>query len=169
MDQSIKRKIIAKFPTLLEAEAAVTALEASGIYAIVNNEIAGGMMPHASDALGGFHVSVDAEKEAEGRALLEGAVVEEQQPAAEPASVARQVDQQMKRATYGAVMGCIILPVIANLFSMNLFLKAHRASPAEFWRHKWLIALGALFNLFGIGFGTVVLYGIASGLLRILG
>ena len=166
METTISRKIIAKFPTLLEAEAAVTALEASGIYAIVNNEIAGGMLPHASDALGGFHVSVDAEREAEARALLEGAVVEEQQPAAEPASLARQVDQQMKRATYGAVMGCIILPVIANIFSINLYLKAHRNSPAEFWRHKWLLAFGVLFNAFGLGIGLVIAGMIGLGIFR---
>lgn len=154
----IRRKIIAKFPTLLEAEAAVTALEASGIYAIVNNEIVGGMMPHASDALGGFQVSVDADKEAEARALLEGAVMEEQQPAAEPVSLARQVDQMMKRATYGAVMGCIILPVVANLFSVSLYVKAFRRSPVEFWRHPWLVALGAVFNLAAIGLAAVLIF-----------
>ena len=168
MESVISRKIIAKFPTLLEAEAAVTALEASGIYAIVNNEIAGAMMPHASDALCGFHVSVDSEKEVEAKASLQGAVPEEPIAASEPASISRQIDQQMKRATYGAVMGCLILPVIANIFSINLFLKAHRANPSEFWHHKWLIAFGALFNFLGIGLGCVVLYAITGGVVEVM-
>lgn len=150
----MSRKIVARFSTLLEAEAAVTALEASGIYAIVNNEITGSMMPHASDALGGFHVSVDLEKEGEARALLMGAAPDEPIDA-EPVSVSRQVDQMMKRATYGAVMGCVILPVIANVFSVSLYLKAFRTSPAEFRKRKFLLSLGAFFNI--VSFGTVLL------------
>lgn len=139
------RKIIASFPTLLEAEAAVTALEASGIDAIVNNEITGSMMPHASNAFGGFHVSVDAEKEAEARSLLEGASPEEKF-SVEPESLSRQMDQVMRRATYGAVMGCMFLPVIANIFSLLEYRRAYRMSSAEFWKRKWLLLMGMVFN-----------------------
>jgi hypothetical protein len=164
MEKTSNRKIIARFSTLLEAEAAVTALEASGVDALVNNEITGGMMPHASDALGGFHVSVPVNKEAEARSLLEGATPEEKMEA-EPVSLARQVDVRMKRATYGAVMGALILPVIANIFSLLLYRKAYRMSPAEFWKHKGLLTLGMVFNALGFVFAFVLggLFLITSG------
>jgi len=151
------RKIIARFPSLLEAEAAVTALEASGIDAIVNNEIGGSMLPHASDALGGFHVSVDLQHEAEARSLLEGATPEETSDI-EPLSLTRQMDQLMRRATYGAVMGFVILPVIANVFSLLMYRKAYKLSSTEFWRRGWLLFLGALFNILGF----VLIVGVAA-------
>ncbi len=145
MSSTLNRKIVARFPTLLEAQAAVTALEASGIYAIVNNEVVGGMMPHASNALGGFHVSVDSDKESEARSLLEGAVPEETL-AAEPESVSRRVNQMMKRATYGAAMGLLFAPLIANIFSLWLLARAYRLSREEFWRNKTILFLGVFFN-----------------------
>lgn len=106
-------------------ESTVTALDAAGIYAIVNNEVIGSIMPHASNAFGGFHVSMDAEKEAEARSLLEGATPEEKL-SEEPLSLAHQVDNMMKRGAYGAMMACSFLPVIANLFSLGMYWRAYR-------------------------------------------
>ena len=68
MDQ----KIIARFSSRLEAEAAVVCLEAGGVPAIVSNSVTGGMLPHASDALGGFTVCVRAEDREKALELLRG-------------------------------------------------------------------------------------------------
>ncbi len=150
MDVEKNRKIIAKFPTLLEAEAAIISLEACGIPALINNEITASMMPHASNAFGGFHVSVEEENSEEALQILKGATPEESIGAIEPLSNSWKVHQYMKRATYGAVMGCVFLPLIANIFSLILFKKAYQCDQKEFWKHKPLLTLGVLFNSFGI-------------------
>ncbi len=157
MDSQKSRKIIAKFSTLLEAEAALTSLEASGISALIDNEITASMMPHASDAFGGFHLSVDAENAEEALQILQGASPDESMGARQPLSNSWKVRQDMRRATYGAVMGCLFLPLLANIFSLLLFKRAYQIDRKEFWDNKFLLFVGATFNLGGILLTCVLL------------
>jgi hypothetical protein len=160
MEKEKNRKIIAKFPTLLEAEAAVTALEAAGISALINNEVVASMMPHASDAFGGFHVSVEEERAGEALQILAGAIPEDSIAPLEPASDSRKAQLLLRRAAYGAIMGCIILPVVANVFSLALLRKAYQTDPETFLGSKFLLFWIVLFNLIGILILPIYLSGI---------
>lgn len=92
------RKIIARFPSLLEAEAALSCLEAAEIPALIDDRLTANLMPHASDAFGGFTVSVPEADEARAKELL-GSI--EDPPPAEPPSADRETDLTMRRRTRG--------------------------------------------------------------------
>lgn len=153
----MSKKILQRFPSLLEAEAAVTCLNSAGIFATIDNEVVGSMMPHASNALGGFIVSIDSENEATAKELLRG--IDESAEAPDATQPSGQTKNMMKRAAYGAVLGMILLPLIANAFSLKLYASAHRLNPKIFWEQKSLLVIGLIFNLIGI------LEGIFFGLL----
>ena len=144
----MNRIIIARFPSLLEAESAVTCLQAADISAMVDNQIVGSMMPHASSALGGFIVSVDAEDEETAKALLQG---NPEMPEPEESDHSNRLFQTaMRRGCYGAVIGWVFLPLVSNVFSIAQFMRAYRMNRELFWQQKALLFIGALFNIIGI-------------------
>lgn len=158
------RKIIARFPTLIEAQAAVTCLEVGGVPAMVDNATIGAMMPHASNAFGGFLVSIDSEDQDAALSLLTErakfeAEEEPESPVPEP-STNQKFRTAIRRATYGAVFSVIFLPVIGNAFSVYMYVKAFRLSSDLFWKSRAHLLIGLLFNALGIGFGISLLSGV---------
>ncbi|MCO5143332.1 MAG: hypothetical protein M9962_09610 [Oligoflexia bacterium] len=144
------RKILKKFPSLLEAEAAINFLESFGIKsAHIDNKNISSIMPHASSAFGGFIVSVDSLDHGQALAYLKEA--NEQQIAPElVGEITEQTtlhSRTMKRATYGAVLGFFLLPMIANIFSTIIYVSVYKKDHQVFWSHPYLITIGAFFNI----------------------
>lgn len=144
------RVTLTKFSTLLEAQAAITALESAGISASIDNEFIGSIMPHVSNAFGGFILSVDeADKEA-ALGLLAAVETEpmtelEGRPAKPPSEQLANI--AFKKATYAALVGNLFLPCIAVLFSIQQYRMAHKLDPQLLGKRKLLLAVGIFCNL----------------------
>lgn len=147
----MRKVIVKRFPSLLEAKLAESCLEAAGLPALVDNETHGAMIPHYSDALGGFSVSVDEENEATALELLhetaqpeEGAI-----PKTEVTSPEKEALRLLRRGAYGAVLSVALLPGLGSLFALYSFFTAYKKDRAVFGKHPLLTALGLLFVLGG--------------------
>jgi len=146
---------ISQFESLIEAETAKSALECRGIACFIENQYAGSMLPHVSQALGGIGILVESAHAKEARLLLgrELFVQSDEEGSAEDRQSA--VESAIKRATYGALLGTFLLPLVANCFSIALYRRAYRMDPRLFRKKLGLFYIGLTFDVFGI-LGVVV-------------
>lgn len=153
-------RILRRFPSTLEAEAARNFLVAEGIGAHVDNLQMGSIFPHQTQAFGGITLSVPEAEFERAEELLGESEAWAAQPevAAEDEADARERrhHQLMKRAAYGALAGTFFLPVIANLFSVFLLAQAHRENSIWFWRRKTALTISVVFNLAGFALGGLL-------------
>lgn len=142
------RTWIAQYENVMEAEIAKSLLESNGITCWVENQHLGTIMPHASHALGWIKVGVDSENEEEARRILAS-----QDLPAEKSNLkvnAPSFGILFKRASYGAVIGTIFFPVIANVFSISLYLQAYSLDHHSFRKHWKMFLIGTTFNFIGL-------------------
>ena len=125
------------------------------------NAIAGGMLPHASSALGGFIVSVDEDQLSEAKQLLESVSQPEEMPAGQPQpfSAEKKLELRFKRAVYAAVLGTMFLPVIANTYSLVQIAAVCRQNPKVIAERKVLLLIALFFNCLGFAIGLLVVAG----------
>lgn len=160
------RVVIGQYDTAIEAETLKSFLESEGIACRVENEFLGSILPYASQSLGGIKLTVAREDEAVAREALKGEGVQppvvtelrrDAEPREENAAVS-EVHRLMKRATYGGMLGAMLVPLIANIFSMILYRRAYRLDRGEFWRHRVLFFAGMTFNFVGVLFSVTAVY-----------
>lgn len=114
--------MIRKFSAPHEAELSANYLREHWIWARVDNDVLVSMNPLYSDAFGGVRLHVrrgDAERADE---LLNELAAAEKQARAErdPTTVA---DRNADRALVGAVLGAILLPIVAHAYSLWIALR----------------------------------------------
>ena len=139
----------------MEAEAAKSILESAGIQAYVDGGHLGSIMPHTTQALGGVRLKVRGEDEARAKTYLE----EFNESSSEPGEVdfgddaeeevspaSRKAANWVKRATYGAVIGTFLLPLVSNLFSIYLYTEAYKLDRKVFVKNKGRVMVGMTFN-----------------------
>lgn len=149
----MRKVIVKRFPTLLEAKLAESCLEAAGIAALVDNETHGSMIPHYSDALGGFSVSVDEENSVSAHELLSETAKPDPQEASlfrsETVAPEQEALRLLRRAVYGALLSIPLLPGLGSAGALYLYVRAYKKDPAVLGKHPLLAAFGLLFALSG--------------------
>lgn len=158
MSKSGERKFVGRFPSVMDADVACSFLESNGLEAEVESRHLGTIMPHATQAIGGIRISVAAEDEEQAKGLLASLPAIDLSEPLENKD--RAVVNLMKRAAYGAMLGCIILPVISNLYSVFLFFQARKWNSDLFWEQKKLILIGVIFNLIGFMTAAYLIYAV---------
>ena len=153
-------KVIATFETVMEAETAKSILESAGIQAYVDGGHLGSIMPHTTQAQGGVRLKVRGEDEAKANAYLEefnesssepGEVDFDEDAEEESAPSSRKAANWVKRATYGAVIGTFLLPLVSNLFSIYLYAEAYKMDRKVFAKNKARVMIGMTFNAVTLG------------------
>lgn len=162
-----RRRLSQRFYSVVEAELARNALEASGIHASLDNEHMGSVAPHSIHALGGISILVLEENFEQAEILLSsgaGVALEDipsldlPKESGEKADDEPEVDKIILRATQASILGSFILPAIANLVSTALYWKAMKLDRRRFLEKPSLWLLGMTFNVVTLALATVYLY-----------
>jgi hypothetical protein len=158
-----ERKVIGRVDSVIEAQALQSILESNGIDCLIDNPTMGNLMPHMTQAFGGVTLSVWERDEAAAKEIFEHSQAETNEEIPESDEDAlehktQEFDRVMKRAVTGAIVGSFLLPVIANLFSFQSLVTAHRLDPVRFRARKKSVALVCIFNLTAIGLSIMTAY-----------
>ncbi len=136
--------VLRTFLALHEAEIARAQLEANEIASRVEDSATAGVHPLLGSALGGVRLMVSFEDEGRAREVLDAIASDVAAAEAARSDDERRTDEAdaaARRAMAAAGLGLLLLPVVAQLYSLYLLLGIDRARLSDAGRRRARVAL----------------------------